>query len=236
MTGRIYKNFKEAFNEIKRDLAELGTKVPPMYQSLDVSDNMDYSTMEMSNYSYTVLNPNPDLVPGTHDAFVEKEFADRLSDGVNPGTSWRTRPEVWQPLLEISDAPRAKDPRYTGRFSYTYSERMGGPHLRKLIQELKDRPYSRQLYLPVWNPNDENRRGTRRVPCSLGYWFVFRQNKLHLTYMMRSCDFHTHMANDVCLASMMLYYIASKVDMKVGTFTHFVGSLHVYKKDVADVF
>jgi thymidylate synthase len=54
--------------------------------------------------------------------------------------------------------------------------------------------------------------------------------------MMRSCDFHTHYANDVALASILLHYVAKKVDVPVGTFTHFVGSLHVYAKDVADVF
>jgi len=35
---------------------------------------------------------------------------------------------------------------------------------------------------------------------------------------------------------MLLTYIAGATDLEVGTFTHFVGSLHVYAKDVADVF
>jgi thymidylate synthase len=53
---------------------------------------------------------------------------------------------------------------------------------------------------------------------------------------MRSCDLYTHYSNDVALATMLLHYICKRTDFKVGTFTHFIGSLHVYAKDVAHVF
>jgi thymidylate synthase len=113
---------------------------------------------------------------------------------------------------------------------------MGGSHIDKLVDELLRHPNSRQLWLPVWYPNDEERRGDRRVPCSLGYWIVQREGAIHETYMMRSCDLYTHYANDVALATMLLHYVAKMTDFKVGTFTHYVGSLHVYAKDVAHVF
>jgi thymidylate synthase len=113
---------------------------------------------------------------------------------------------------------------------------MGGKHLEKLIDELTLHPNSRQLWLPVWSMIDEERRGARRVPCSLGYWFVQRNGALHETYTMRSCDLYTHYSNDVALATMLLHYICKRTDFKVGTFTHFIGSLHVYAKDVAHVF
>jgi thymidylate synthase len=113
---------------------------------------------------------------------------------------------------------------------------MGGKHIRYLIEELREHPNSRQLYLPVWWPNDETRRGKRRVPCSLGYQFMNRQGVLHITYMMRSCDFVTHYANDVALAVMLQAYVAKMSKNKVGTFNHFVGSLHAYRKDLDGVF
>lgn len=232
---RKFKDFPEAQNEIKRDLAELGMSVQPeTMQDIYVADNPDFETKELQNYSYTVLRPNYDEIEGVHEEWVKAEWEDRLAGELNPGRAWKTRPDVWEQFLERDRGHRGtKMPRL---FSYTYSQRMGGIHIEKLIKELMKHPHSRQLWLPVWWPTDEGRRGERRVPCSLGYWFVQRGGALHQTYMMRSCDFFTHYPNDAALAAILLHYVAKRADLKVGTFTHFIGSLHVYAKDVADVF
>ena len=55
-------------------------------------------------------------------------------------------------------------------------------------------------------------------------------------YVMRSCDFNTHFVNDVYLAIKLLEYVANEVGMEVGSFTHTMFSLHVYKKDLKNVF
>lgn len=227
---RIYSTFPEAQNEIRRDLAELGIRVhPETMQDKDIKDDPDFDTMELQNYMYQVIKPDYTEIEGIHAEWVKAEWADRLAGHLNPGTSWKKRPEVWSEFRE-------KQGTYVGQFSYTYSQRMGGNHLLMLVDELEKHPNSRQLYLPVWNQHDETRRGRRRVPCSLGYHFMQRQGKINLTYMMRSCDFATHYSNDVALANIMQHWLAEKTDYQVGTFTHFVGSFHVYQKDVADVF
>lgn len=228
--SRIFRDFPEAQNEIARDLAELGVKVyTETMQDKDIQGDEEFATMELSNYVYTVIKPEYAEVEGIHVDWVKQEWEDRLIGDLNPGRAWKKRPEVWTQFLE-------SDPRHDGNFSYTYSQRMGGKHIDKVIHELEAHPHSRQLWLPVWNNNDENRRGERRVPCSLGYWFVNRDDKLHITYVMRSCDFHTHYPNDVALATILLHHVARQTGLEVGTFTHMVGSLHVYKRDVADVF
>jgi thymidylate synthase len=244
----MFQDFKEADNEIRRDLNELGILVhPETMQDKEVKDDIGYLTKELQNYSYTVLRPDQNDVPNIHTEWVNREFEERIAGDLNPGTSWRIRPEVWEEFLEgepgylknYYKGPGqvvAKLPVWMGKFSYTYSERMGGLHVAKIIDELKVHPNSRQLWLPVWYTKDEDRRGKRRVPCSLGYWFVRRGGKLHVTYMMRSCDFITHWPNDVALATMLMQYIAGSADIEPGTFTQFIGSFHVYAKDVEDVF
>jgi len=233
--SRLFADFPEAQNEITRDLAELGVDVhTETMQDKNIAGDPDYATKELSNYIYTVLKPNYSELEGVHEDWVELEWMDRLAGEVNPGRAWRTRKHIWEPFLERDRGEgQSRIPR---RFSYTYSQRMGGRHIARIIDELRVHPNSRQLWLPVWYLIDETRRGERRVPCSLGYWFVNRGGALHETYMMRSCDFYTHYANDVALATMLLHYIAKMTGLKVGSFTHFVGSLHVYAKDVAHVF
>lgn len=227
--SRMFHNFAEAQNEIMRDLAELSVVVQPeTMQDKFVGDDPDFETRELSNYTYTVLDADYRQVDGVHSDWLQQEWEDRLVGDLNPGQAWKTRKEVWEEFLEGRQ--------YGGRFSYTYSERMGGAHIQRVIDELAEHPHSRQLWLPVWWPVDETRRGERRVPCSLGYHFLNRSGELHVTYMMRSCDFITHYANDVALACALNEYIADKAGLKRGTFTHFVGSLHVYAKDVEGVF
>lgn len=229
--SRLFKDFPEAQNEIRRDLAELGITIhPETMQDIYVADNDAFITKELQNYTYTVLEPDYHEIEGVHEEWIEAEWQDRLAGDLNPGIAWKKRREVWEPFLEDE-----KMKKYA-KFSYTYSERMGGQHIQKVIDELKVHPHSRQLWIPVWSAIDETRRGKRRVPCSLGYWLVQREGQLHITYMMRSCDFVTHYPNDVALATVLMLYIARETNLVPGTFTHFVGSLHVYAKDVKEVF
>jgi len=233
---RIFADFPEAQNEIKRDLAELGVDVhPETMQDKQVADDPDFLTKELSNYIYSVLRPNFTEIEGVHEEWVAQEWEDRVVGQLNPGRAWKKRQDVWEQFLE-RDRGMRRGTNKPSRFSYTYSERMGGKHLQRIIDELKVHPHSRQLWLPVWDKVDETRRGERRVPCSLGYWFVQREGALHLTYVMRSCDLFTHYPNDIALAAIMQHHVAKKSGYKVGTFTHFIGSFHVYYKDVKDVF
>lgn len=232
---RNYRDFIEARNEIRRDLAELGVSVhTATYQDKDIADDPEMATKELRNYIYSVIDPDFTKIEGVHEEWVEMEWKDRLLGGRNPGRAWRLRREVWLQFLEYGGSAGKGG---LGRFSYTYSERMGGKNLQAIISRIKEDPTSRQLYLSVWDrSSDIQRLGHRRVPCSLGYHFMIRDGQLHLTYSMRSCDFATHYPNDIALATMMQRYVADETGYEVGSFTHFINSFHVYQRDVADVF
>lgn len=245
---RIYKDFREATNEIRRDLAEMGILVHPhSYQDVDVRGNQDFDTLELQNYIYTVTQPDAgDLTPTQ--PWASLELGERIlgMGKMNPGNAWRSRPEVWTeflrcpPLCEpnISDGC-SQDPTTCGysKFSYTYDERMHY-QLDTIANELKANPETRQAFLSVWNPKLDARNigGLKRVPCTLGYIFQMRRGQLHMTYMMRSSDFVTHFQNDVYLAYRLQQWMADQVKMPVGHFTHYVASLHVFRKDVEGVF
>lgn len=224
---RIFVNFEEALNEIKRDLAEMGTEVHPQtMQDKYVAEDPNYLTKELQNYAYTVKDATKSI-SDIHpiQPWADAEFQERINpEAINPGEAYLLRKEVWDEYL------------HDGKFAYTYSERMWDK-IHRIISELKDNPESRQLFLNIWEGYDlRNLGGLSRVPCSLGYLFQFRGNKLHMTYMMRSCDYATHFQNDVYLAVELLDYISRCANVQAGNFTHFIGSLHVYQKDVKGVF
>lgn len=223
-------NWKECHEEIKRDLAEMGIKVrPKTMQDKNVEGLEEYSTMELQNYCYSLLDARSEDIEGVTQPWADEEFLERIdpSGNVNPGTAWKTREDVWNEFM------------HEGRFAYTYNERiMLNDQLNKIIERLKVDKDSRQLWLSIWNPtvDPSNLGGVSRVPCSLGYNFQVRDGKLNMHYVMRSCDFSTHFKNDVYLAIKLLEYVAKETGFEVGSFTHTIFSLHIYNKDIEGVF
>ena len=57
-----------------------------------------------------------------------------------------------------------------------------------------------------------------------------------MTYQQRSADFITHFENDIYLACKLQYWVAAQLNWEVGRYTHFIGSLHTFEKDVSQAF
>lgn len=227
--SRIFSNFREALGEIKRDLAEMGVRIhTATMQDKYIGDLQDFETLELQNYLYTVTSPCLEDLDMTYPWF-EHEWMDRL-DGIwghpqNPGTAWEHRRDVWEEFL------------HDGKFSYTYSERLSlFDQVQNAINRLREDKFSRQLYIAMWTPEDSTKLGHSRVPCTLGWHLQFRQGRLNMTYFMRSCDFFTHLSNDIGLSFAMQEFIANMVGLPTGHFSHYIASLHVYQKDVSEVF
>lgn len=249
---RIFKTFAEAKSEIARDMKEMGLDVES-FRMQDKSGN--FPTLELINYGYTILQPNTlDLRPTQ--PWANNEWAERQA-GIEGypcvlGEAWGTRGDMdWGQYLEYDGLPiprgmtldqlREARPQAGDdpiRFAYTYAERFAlNDQVIRVIRELRKNPHSRQLYIAMWDPAvDIERIGHRRVPCSLGWHFMMRSGKLHMTYTMRSCDFLTHWQNDCWLALQLMHYVAAKTQQQPGQFCHFINSFHVYKDQVADVF
>lgn len=194
-------------------------------QDKNVASDPNYWTKEYQNMVYAVAKPRlEDLNP--NQPWADAEFQERLmfagTAGPNRAEAWQLRPEVWEEF--------AKD------FSYTYGERYHYS-MWEIENELKVHPDSRQLFFSVWNVMiDPYKLGKRRVPCSIGYWFANRDGKLMMTYLQRSADIITHLENDQFLSHKLQRHIAERAGLEVGRFTHWIGSLHAYKKDLADIF
>lgn len=242
---RIYDNCKEMHGEVRRDLHEMGTKVHPQtMQDMDVRDNPDFQTLELSPCVFTILNGDDrdiwinDL--GLNLEYCIGEFSDRVGSlPLNPGNAWKLRESTWAPFI------------HDGKFSYTYPERFNmlledengntipfGPRnlltpLSAVVNQLVENPNTRQAILPVFNSLMDlpNVGGVKRIPCSLHYQFMIREEGLRCTYVMRSTDFKTHFPYDIWLALELQSHLANLIGQPIGHFTFFTGSLHLYAKD-----
>ena len=253
--SRIYTDFKTAMNEVRRDVKEMGTKVHTRtMQDKVIAEDDDFATLELTNVIYTITNPLfIDLSPVQ--PWATLEWAERKAgiegEKFNPGMAWQTRQDEthnWREFLELNGVPLTKDQINDEifiqnalaadqlRFSYAYGERFGD-QVRNVIEALKTDPMTRQAWVSIWYPTlDNDRLQKRRVPCTLGYHFMFRGGQLNINYVMRSCDIFTHYQNDLYLALQLLHYVAERVNLPVGQLTHTVFSLHAYAKNLKEVF
>lgn len=237
---RIYESCLEMYNEVKRDLHEMGTIVPlESMQDIDVRGNKDYDTLELAPYDFCIINgEDKDELLTKHGLNLEwarTDFIERVNNRrQNPGVAWTLREETWAPFI------------HDGKFAYTYGERIGRPvpvefgtdtitipALERVVDELHYRSHSRQCILPIFDARDDlpNLGGKRRVPCSLHYQFMIRDHALRINYVMRSSDFHTHFNYDIWMALRMQEYVANRLHIGCGRMSFFTGSLHLYRKD-----
>lgn len=109
-----------------------------------------------------------------------------------------------------------------------------GPRLREqldeLVTELTAHPTSRRAVLSIWRPDDLFHDGDR--PCTLTLQLLLRRDHLELIVSMRSQDLWLGVPYDVFMFSQLQLSLAARLDVGVGRYTHHVGSLHLYDRDV----
>lgn len=246
---RIFRDFLEARREIKRDFQEMGIEVETHYHEDKHNKDDRYFTVELLNYGYTITEPKlEDIFTYDYD-YASAEWSDRLSgiwgNPLNPGTAYLEGPKL-SSFLEVGGNPLdgetdaeelAEKTNDVALLSYTYSERLAlRCQVFHIIRELRRNPTSRQLYISIWSPDqDAERVGRRRVPGTLGYHFVERAGRVHLTHLMRSCEFSTNFSNDIWLAIQLLHFICGQAGKTPGRYSHFINSFHIYKKNFATV-
>jgi len=233
---RIFEDYYEAGSEVMRDLHEMGviTRIQSM-QDLDVSDNDDLGiTKEIVGYCFKVLSHGrlDDMLDlfrkidlDVAKEYIETELADRVSGkSMNPGNAWQLRSDTWEQFMRKHGG---------NKLSYTYSERMFD-RVPAVINELKDRPGSRQAIIDVYRGDLDlpNWGGKARISCSMYYQALIRDDELQLIYTIRSNDLLEHFCYDLALAGGLQEHIADALGLPCGDLTYFIGSLHAYKKDL----
>lgn len=109
-----------------------------------------------------------------------------------------------------------------------------GPRIKrcldKAIELLKKDSNSRRAVIPIYNEKDVG-LNSNDIPCTLNWQFFIRNNKLYMCVNMRSNDIFLGLPYDVFNFTMWQEYIACKLNIEIGTYTHMVGSMHFYEKD-----
>lgn len=93
---------------------------------------------------------------------------------------------------------------------------------------------SRQAIIHIKEPSKVNKK-VKDVNCTLTLQFLIRKGKLDLIVNMRSNDIWLGLPYDVFNFTCMQILMAMELDLKIGTYYHNAGSLHIYSKDMEKI-
>jgi thymidylate synthase len=112
--------------------------------------------------------------------------------------------------------------------------RWGGhvDQLAEVIRILRHDPDSRRAVIQLYDPA-RDAAGHSDVPCTLGFRFQLRQGRLHMSTTMRSQDVWVGFPYDLFFATVLHELMAGWVGAELGTYHHYVDSLHLYESDMA---
>ena len=226
---RIYKTLYDAMNEIARDLKVRGITVKSKSYQDKKLEGDNQNVKELMGVAFKVDKPSKDkdeviryMFRDEADkiiSYCKQEIADRTSGKpLNPGNSYKIRSDMWNKFLEGNK-----------KFAYQYAERFWThDQFTNVIECLKNDAGTRQAVLSVWNPDKDmdskKLGGGNRIPCSLNYQFMIRNDRLHCVYSMRSNSFFEHSAIDLYCATGMMEYLVKELKkkypkLKVGSLT-----------------
>lgn len=229
---RYYADFERAIQASRKALDQFGEDVDPgRWQGVPTDGKPDLVTREILDWGISVAVPdNIDSLQKSIQPslpWADLEFEDRVGRvPQNPHKSLEHWP-WWQGQEGAT--------MFGGKFSHTYAERfwpreagreerveqklwpkMRGIRYRygdldDLITMLLNDPQTRQAYLPIFFPEDTGAVHGGRIPCTLGYQFMLRDNKLHMWYFIRSCDYIRHFRDDIYLACRLLLWVLDEL-------------------------
>jgi thymidylate synthase len=101
------------------------------------------------------------------------------------------------------------------------------------VQKILTRDDSRQAVIQLFSAEDIDRE-YKDVPCTCTMQFFRRGGKLDMFVSMRSNDAFIGMPHDIFCFTMIQEIFAQAAGLQVGTYSHAVGSLHLYDSNRAD--
>lgn len=218
-----------------------------IWQGIDSYKDMNMLIIRDVNYTANILDSvsimadliRPDL------EWCNLHFEERVSgEPLNPGESYK----IW-PYAKFTDETFLKPGL---KFDHSYMERFWPKKAMypfegirfpygdysDVINQLSENQLTRQAYLPIFFPEDTGAVNSIRVPCTLGYLFEIFDNKLDVTYYIRSCDAYRHLRNDIYLAARLLIHTKEILlehgieHIETGKLTMKIANLHVFENDI----
>jgi thymidylate synthase len=119
-------------------------------------------------------------------------------------------------------------------YGYLLKYKHGFDQIEKVIELLKKDINSRRAVININVPN-KHVIETKDEPCTIALQFLARNGKLSCTAIMRSNDIWFGTPYDWAFFIELQKFIADRLGLEYGTYTHFATSFHVYERNIEEV-
>lgn len=116
-------------------------------------------------------------------------------------------------------------------YGYRWRKHFGRDQILGLVELLKKDPTSRHGVVLMWDPSDDGlASGTQKknVPCPYTFTVQIMGGKLYLHLVIRSNDMMLGNPHDVAGFALLMYFLAEKLQVKVGFLTVSISNAHIY--------
>jgi thymidylate synthase len=117
-----------------------------------------------------------------------------------------------------------------GGYGRRLFQQRGHNQIHNIIELLRERPTSRRAVIQIFNAEDIATEYCE-IPCTTTLQFFVREELLHLIVTMRSNDAYIGLPHDVFCFTMLQEIVARSINREIGSYRHFVGSMHLYDRD-----
>lgn len=215
--GKVTPNI--AYRKLANDLLDYGHPIP--------SNNPRGTTKELCNYQFVIddITGNECITlktGGTNLTYVAAELL----------WYWSSRNDLdfigkfsnfWS---KVTDDGKTANSAY----GYILQEKHGFNQIEKIIELLKYDKNSRRAVMNINVPNEKVIE-THDEMCTICLNYQIRDGKLHSTCVMRSNDFNFGLRNDIAFFIYLQKYIADRLGVEYGSYTHYAFSMHMYDRD-----
>lgn len=209
------KSFNELYPKLLKRIIKEGERIKKA------------KTVEIQSFCFQISNPLPSFILyknlGLNYPSLIMKRLQILNGTADMGT-----------LCFYDSSIKNKIDSLTGLYNGAYGPRIKS-QMDYIYQLLMQKPTSRRAVISIYNQKDQNENLTFDVPSTISLQFLLRKNKLNLICYMRSNDFWNGLPFDVGIFSFLQEVMASWLKVKLGTYVHFVGSAHIYLKDLQKV-
>jgi thymidylate synthase len=104
--------------------------------------------------------------------------------------------------------------------------------IQNVLVLLKRKPTTRQAVIQLFDAADITKE-RKDIPCTCTLQFLIREGRLHMITNMRSNDAYLGLPHDIFAFTFLQELLARSIGVRLGTYKHAVGSLHLYDSDRA---
>jgi len=105
----------------------------------------------------------------------------------------------------------------------------GHDQIHNVVTLLTQKPESRRAVIQLFDAEDLA-APRKEIPCTCSLQFMIRAGRLNMATVMRSNDAYLGLSHDMFAFTMIQEILARTLKVELGGYTHFVGSLHIYRK------